>query len=97
MLAKLTAFGALSCADYLITRRVVLNSDCESNPIARAVLFHTGWTGLASFKIAVTIGVMIMLLVARKYQHKLGKRGALIAAAIVGAVVSYSSIILFAL
>jgi hypothetical protein len=70
---KTGLFALLSLADLMLTWWLLVHSGggaYEANPIARLCLEHHGWLGLACFKAAVVVLVLVLIAVISRFRPR---------------------------
>jgi hypothetical protein len=90
---KLLLFNALSLADFVLTWRLVRQTDgqvYESNPVANAWLTTYGWIGLVVFKAAMVGLISILAVLIAWYRPRTSGRVLGFACLVTGLVVAYS-------
>jgi hypothetical protein len=91
---KLCLFAGLSLLDLILTWKLVQSSEgqvYESNPVANWWLGRYGWPGLAAFKLAAVLLVVLLAAVVTRYRPRTGNRVLTFACSSVAVVVLYSS------
>ncbi len=91
---KLGLFAVLSLADFVLTWRLLQRGDggvYESNPVANWCLAHSGWLGLAFYKLATVALVAGLAVVLARYRPCAGSFVLVFACSALAGVVVYSS------